>query len=174
MAFKLFPKTCPPRSHVNQSPHKGTVVALDKSAALQGRKAAGGKDSSSQTRGKRKPVFLITPSTEAMLEITVSSRWPAMEGGFFLQHPCPVQWCSAQMVSFLWRLTKPLLSGAQVPAVKLQVKQLTMLHLCCWESSGREDRERPDVLLLHVLKISFKKHKLQTSSFWDSFYGSSL
>lgn len=47
--------------------------------------------------------------------------------------------------------------------VKLQVKQLTILHLCCWESSGRE--ERPGILLLYALKISSKKHKLETSSF---------
>lgn len=62
------------------------------------------------------------------------------------------------MISFLRRLTKPLLAGA----AKLQVKQLA-IHLCYWESSGRE--ERPGILLLYALKIPSKKHKLETSSF---------
>lgn len=44
------------------------------------------------------------------------------------------------------------------------VKQLTILHLCCWDSSGREER-RGGILLLYALKISSKKHKLETSSF---------
>lgn len=46
---------------------------------------------------------------------------------------------------------------------KLQVKQLTRLHLRCWESSGRE--ERPGTLLLYALKIPSEEHKMEIGSF---------
>lgn len=46
---------------------------------------------------------------------------------------------------------------------KLQVKQLTRLRVCCWESSGRE--ARPGTLLLYALKIPSEEHKREISSF---------
>ena len=71
------------------------------------------------------------------------------------------------MISFLWRLTKPLLAGAnvQVPHDEApgEAAHYTtpMLLGELWESG----EERPGILLLYALKISSKKHKLETSSF---------
>lgn len=145
MALRLFPKTSPPCFHVNQSPHKGTVVVLDKGAAVtreKSRRQQGLFLKQHRLEGKGSQRCSLPPALRAMLELTVSIRGPAMQGGtgFVPQHHCPVHWCSTLVVAFLWRLTKPLLPGAQVPTVKLQVMQLTVLHLCCCESSGREER----------------------------------
>lgn len=101
-----------------------------------------------------------------MLEYTVPSRWPAKEGytGFLpiLQQYC----CLCTGAQLRWYH----LSGGWQSLFLLEqmfrshmVKQLTTLHLCCWDSSGREER-RGGILLLYALRISSKKHKLETSS----------
>lgn len=61
MAFRLFPRTSPLCSHLNQSSHKGTVVPLDKGEKQWVVKTA---PQAAQTRGTRKPAFLITSNTE--------------------------------------------------------------------------------------------------------------
>lgn len=120
-----------------------------------------------QTRGKRKPAFLITSNTEGNVRAHSLQQVTSHGGWHWLLHTeslcCALMLSSGGSISLKAdKASSSWSSGLHSEAPSEATHYvIPMLLGELWERG----QERPDVLLLYALKISFKKHKLQISFF---------
>lgn len=120
-----------------------------------------------QTREKKKPEFLIIPSIEgnaradSLQQVTSHGQWHWLLPT--ASFSCALVLSSGGIISLKAdKASSSWSSGPHNEAPGEAAHYATPMLLGeLWERG----EEMPEVLLLYALKIAFKKHKLQTSSF---------